>query len=206
MLAGVSTEHAQGRGQPGRPRSSRADRAILTAAVELLAEVGYPAMSIEAVAARARVSKPTIYRRYPSKEALVADAIEALREEIPVPDTGTLSGDIDALLADAVPMVQTPLARQTMAMIISSATSSPQFATLYAQQYLLPRREAFARVLERAKARGEICSDVDSGLVFDFVSGLMFHALVFEPADESYNLYIRRAVRFLLDRLRESDR
>ena len=83
----------------GRPRTSEADRAILTAAVELLAERGLAAMSIEEVAARAGVGKATIYRRWPSKGLLALDAFVAVfREQQPLPDTGTLRGDLIAAL------------------------------------------------------------------------------------------------------------
>src|SRR6476620_10356561 len=79
----------------GRPRSQEADRAILTATVELLAERGLAAMSIEEVAARAGVGKTTIYRRWPSKGLLALDAfVGSFREEQPLPDTGTLRGDL----------------------------------------------------------------------------------------------------------------
>src|SRR5689334_16497704 len=79
----------------GRPRSQEADRAILTATVELLAERGLAAMSIEEVAARAGVGKTTIYRRWPSKGLLALDAfVDSFREEQPLPDTGTLRGDL----------------------------------------------------------------------------------------------------------------
>jgi len=84
-------------------------------------------------------------------------------------------------------------------MIISAASSSPQFARIYSTKYLMPRREAFSVVLERAKLRKEIREDIDNGLI-DFVSGIMFHALVFEPTAEPYEVvYIRRAVNFLLE-------
>jgi len=199
MLAEMET--AKIKKQHGRPRSARADQAIFQATLTLLAEVGYQAMSIEAIASRAAVSKPTIYRRYRSKEELVADAIETMREEIPIPDTGSLATDIHSLLLNAIQMVQTPLARQTMAMIISSATSSPQFAAIYATKYLIPRRAAFGLILDRAKDRQEVRLEVDNGLVFDFVSGLIFHALVFEPQHETYEVYILRAVKFFLDSL-----
>ena len=86
---------ARRRAQRGRPRSQEADRAILTAAVELLAERGLAAMSIEEVAARAGVGKTTIYRRWPSKGLLALDAfVASFREEQPLPDTGTLRGDL----------------------------------------------------------------------------------------------------------------
>src|SRR5690349_25172745 len=84
-----------GAARRGRPRSQEADRAILTATVELLAERGLAAMSIEEVAARAGVGKTTIYRRWPSKGLLALDAfVDSFREEQPLPDTGTLRGDL----------------------------------------------------------------------------------------------------------------
>src|SRR6266699_2304041 len=101
-----------GGGAPrGRPRSQEADRAILTAAVDLLAERGLAAMSIEEVAARAGVGKTTIYRRWPSKGLLALDAfVTSFREEQPLPDTGTLRGDLLAALHAWVRAVtQTPM-------------------------------------------------------------------------------------------------
>ena len=77
---------------PGRPRSIQSHQAMLKATLELLAEVGFEAMSIDAIATRARVGKTTIYRRYAGKEELVADAIESIREEVVIPNTGSLWG------------------------------------------------------------------------------------------------------------------
>jgi AcrR family transcriptional regulator len=133
---------------PGRPRSVESHQAILQATLELLAEVGFDGMSIDAIAARAGVGKTTIYRRYASKEELVADAIESVREEIVIPDTGNLQGDIDALIQNAAQITLSPLGRQTVAMIISSASSNAQFAQIYWTKYLQPRRKTFAIVLQ----------------------------------------------------------
>lgn len=101
------------------------------------AEVGYDRMSIDAIAARAGVGKPNIYRCYKSKEKLVADAIERLRQDVIIPKTGSFWGDIEALIQSAAQITLTPLGRQTVAMIISSATSNPQFAQVYWTNYLL---------------------------------------------------------------------
>src|ERR1700736_6291349 len=97
----------------GRPRSQEADRAILTAAVELLAERGLAAMSIEEVAARAGVGKATIYRRWSSKGLLALDAfVASFQEQQPLPDTGTLRGDLIAALTAWVRAVtQTSMGR-----------------------------------------------------------------------------------------------
>lgn len=183
---------------PGRPRSIQSHQAMLQATLELLAQVGFDAMSIDAIAARAKVGKTTIYRRYSSKEELVADAIESLRSEVIIPDTNNLWSDIDALLDSAAQITLSPLGRQTVAMIIAAASSNQRFAKIYWEKYLQPRREAFAMVLERAKTRGEISANVDSDLVFDTMSGIMLYALIFPPAQESWLAYIRRALAFLL--------
>jgi AcrR family transcriptional regulator len=181
----------------GRPRSDRSHQAILQATLELLAEVGFDPMSIEAISARARVGKTTIYRRYTSKEELVADAIESIREEIVLPDTGNLHSDIDELIQNAARITLSPLGRQAVAKIVSSAASNPQFARIYWTKYLEPRRKDFAIVLERAKARKEISQNVDSDLIFDLMSGIMLYALIFQPTSD-WNSYIRSALDLLL--------
>ena len=182
---------------PGRPRSAASHQAMLTATLELLAEVGFEAMSIEAIAARAGVGKTTIYRRYSNKNELVADAIESVREEILIPNTGSLWGDIDALIENAAQITLTPLGRQAVAMIISSASSNPGFAQVYWENYLQPRRQAFDIVIERAKERQEISTEVESGLVFDTMSGIMLYAMIFPPI-EPWTAYVRRALSLLL--------
>src|SRR3954470_4023103 len=88
----------------GRPRDPRRRQAILDAATHLLTEVGYDRMTVDALAARAGVSKPTIYRRWPGgKPEIVADAIRSKRAEAgELPDTGSLRGDLMALLGGVV--------------------------------------------------------------------------------------------------------
>jgi AcrR family transcriptional regulator len=142
--------------------------------------------------------KPTIYRRYPSKAELVADAIESRREEYVIPNTGSLWGDIEALITSAAHITFNPLGRQTVAMMISSATSNPEFAQVYWTKYLQPRRQAFAVVYERAKTRYEISTDLDPDLVFDVISGLMLYALVFPDGTKAWEVYIRQTIQLLL--------
>jgi AcrR family transcriptional regulator len=184
----------------GRPRSIQSHQAMLQSTLELLAEVGFDRLSIDAIAARAGVGKTTIYRRYASKEELVADAIESVREEIVIPNTGNLSDDIAALIQNAAQITLTPLGRQTVAMIISSAASNSQFAQIYWTKYLQPRRQTFAIVIDRAKARTEVPDDLDADLVFDTMSAIMLYALIFPPTAESWEAYVRRALRLLLRR------
>jgi AcrR family transcriptional regulator len=183
---------------PGRPRSAQSHQAMLQATLELLAEVGFETMSIEAIATRAGVGKTTIYRRYSGKAELVVDAIESIREEIIIPDTGSLWGDMDALIQNAAHISLNLLGRQSVAMIISSASSNAEFAQIYWTKYLQPRREAFAVVLERAKTRQEVKLDLDPGLVFDTMSGIMLYAMIFPPTSEAWETYVRRALALIL--------
>ncbi len=182
----------------GRPRSIHADQAILQATLDLLAEVGYESMSIEAIASRAGVGKTTIYRRYTSKEELVADAIESLRDDLAIPDTGSFWGDMDILINNAAKKIDSPLGRQTLALIISTASSNPQFAEVYWTKYTKLRREAFSKVLERAKSRGEIHKHADVDLIIDLVSGSLYYALIFKPTTEPVRAYMRRTMNLLL--------
>jgi AcrR family transcriptional regulator len=198
---------------PGRPRSIRSHQAMLQATLELLAEVGFDAMSIEAIAARAGIGKTTIYRRYATKAELVADAIlqgrgfanESIRAEVVIPDTGNLQGDIDALIQNAAQITLSPLGRQTVVTIVSSAASNAQFAQIYWTKYLQPRRKTFAIVVERAKGRNEISTDLDADLVFDTMSAIMLYALIFQPTSESWTAYVRRSLSLLLSNARSQD-
>jgi AcrR family transcriptional regulator len=172
---------------------------MLQAALALLGEVGFEAMSIEAIAARAGVSKATIYRHYRTKAELVADAIETIREEVLLPDTGSLWTDLEALIENAAQITLTPIGRQSAALIISSAASNSEFAQIYWEKYLQPRRQAFAIVLDRAKARGEVPLTLDPGLGFDLISSIMLYALIFPPTTESWMTYVRRALSLVFE-------
>jgi AcrR family transcriptional regulator len=182
----------------GRPRSDKSHQAMLQAALELLGKVGFDGISIEAIASRAGVGKTTIYRRYSGKAELIADAIESMREAVLIPDTGNLTSDIDKLIENAAQISLNPLGRQTVSMIISSASSNSEFAQIYWKKYLQPRREAFDIVIKRAKSRNEVSQDLDSGLVFDTMSGIMLYAMIFQPTTESWEDYVRRSLRLIL--------
>lgn len=183
---------------PGRPRSEKSHQAMLLATLELLAEVGFDGMSIDAIAARAKVGKTTIYRRYTNKEELVADALDKIPEEVVIPDTGTVWEDLEALIQNIAQITLNPLGRQIVAMIISHTSTNPQFAQIYWTKYLQPRREAFVAVIERAKARREVRENLDPLLAFDSISGMMLYTLVFPVSSESWENYSRRALRLVL--------
>src|SRR5580658_7579299 len=169
-----------GTGAPrGRPRSQEADRAILTATAELLADRGLSAMSIEEVAARAGVGKTTIYRRWPSKGLLALDAfVTSFRDAQPPNDTGTLRGDLLAALHAWVHAVtQTPMGR-ILTGLIAEAQHDPELRGAWRDRVLEPLRVQHRIMLDRAIERGEIPSSVDRDVVLDLFFGAAEHRLL----------------------------
>ncbi|QBD75645.1 TetR/AcrR family transcriptional regulator [Ktedonosporobacter rubrisoli] len=160
------------RRKPGRPRSKEAHQAILDATLEILAEVGLQAMSIEQVAARAAVGKKTIYRRWSSKEALVSEAIRNLQADMPVIDTGHLRADLISMYRTAWQSLQNrPLIRPLYLRLLSECEANPAVFQVFVAQLALPRFQQFVQMVEKAQARGEIRQDLDLQLVTDLLIG-----------------------------------
>lgn len=165
-------------GRRGRPRDRQADDAILAATRELLAEVGFERLTVTDVATRAGVGRPTVYRRYPSKEALIAASVEALRSDEPAPDTGSLCGDIREELLPRAPALGEPLVLQFLAMLLVSNANRSEFAETYWREAVAQRRDAFSEVFERAKARGELPGQLEVDLAIDVVAGAVLYQLI----------------------------
>ena len=163
----------------GRPRSAEADRAILTATVDLLAERGLAAMSIEEVAARAGVGKTTIYRRWPSKGLLALDAfVISFRAEQPQPDTGSLRGDMLSALHAWVRAVTQTAMGPMLTGLIADAQHDPELRGAWRDRVLEPMRTQHRVMLDRAIERGEIPATVDRDVVLDLFFGAAEHRLL----------------------------
>ena len=173
---------------PGRPRSLEADEAILEAAVDVFAEVGLEALTMEGVAARAGVSKNTVYRRYRNKLDLVVSAVRCYTNVgAPPPDTGTTRGDVHALVDDLVAIVTaTPMGRM-LPILVAARTHTPELDVAYAE-IVADKRERSAAVVRRGIERGDFCADVDLDAVVDaFVSPVFYRFLVTNaPLDEAF--------------------
>ena len=173
----------------GRPRSPEADRAILVATVELLAERGLGAMSIEEIAARAGVGKATIYRRWPSKGLLALDAfVASFAAQQPLPDTGTLRGDLTAALRAWVRAVTVTPMGSVLAGLIGEAQHDPSLRAAWRDRVLEPLRRRHRIMLDRAVDRGEISASVDQEVVLDLFFGAAQHRLLLGhlPLDDTF--------------------
>jgi AcrR family transcriptional regulator len=169
---------------PGRPRSAQADEAILRAALDLLAAEGYRALTMEAVRERSGVGKATLYRRYGSKEELVRAAIVHLNNDIPMPqDTGSLAGDFAATAQKILAGAARTGALALMPRLLSEVAGDPEMHALFSEHLVEPRRRVVRGIVERAKTRGEIRSDVDSELAVDLMVGPFIYRLIIAGGD-----------------------
>jgi AcrR family transcriptional regulator len=158
-----------------RPRSVACDHAILDAALTEYATNGLDGMSVDAVAARAGVSKATIYRRYPSKAALVVAATFTIAEETaPKPDTGSLRGDLSANLQNLRKLVCDPVLGQAIKRIQVDALQNEELAQMH-EEFVAERRHATRAQLERAIERGELRDDTDLDFALDTIAAPLFY-------------------------------
>jgi AcrR family transcriptional regulator len=163
----------------GRPRSEKARVAILRAAADLLLDDGAARVSMDAVADRAGVSKATIYRWWPSKERLALEAlVEWAATSSPPRDTGTLRGDLLALVRPWVRDIHKRPFGRVIAALITQAQSDPEFAAVYRSDYVERRREPMRAVFVRAIDRGEASADLDIEVALDLIYGALYHRLL----------------------------
>jgi AcrR family transcriptional regulator len=183
----------------GRPRSERARNAILDATANLLLERGLGAVSMDAVAGRAGVSKATIYRWWPTKETLALDAVYHEWETVrPRPRrTSSLRGDLLSVLRPWVRLInQRPYSR-LMAALIAKAQTDRAFAQEYRAHFLEPRRQHAAEIFQRAIERGEIAADTNVDVSLDLLYGPFYHRMLqgHGPVDDRF---MRDVVEFLV--------
>jgi AcrR family transcriptional regulator len=140
----------------GRPRDPSRDGVIRAAILSLLADVGYGALTMDAVAAEAGVGKATIYRRWRTKEDLVVDTISDIsRAEITPAETGSLEGDLREMLRTIVDVVTGPTGAATQS-LLSTVPHNPALAAAFREGPIGVWRQCFGQIFARAEARGEL--------------------------------------------------
>jgi AcrR family transcriptional regulator len=157
--------------RPGRPRSAQAHTAILDAAVALFVEEGFEGMGVEAVAARAGAGKATIYRRWPSKEDLVIDAIAGVLAEAPATDTGEVREDLVQLARELHGLMGSSTTGGVFPRMAAEVARGSRLGRLYGERVIGPRRAALARALHCGIARGELPVGTDVELAIDLLVG-----------------------------------
>ena len=163
---------------PARRRES-SRQAILAATGELCGQIGYGRLTIEAIAARAGVSKKTIYRWWPSKGAVVLELVDQTASLATAPpDTGDLAADLHSLLAEVIGIIDPPHT-SLGAGLIAEALQDPALAAEVRERIIRPRIATFEKRLRRAQDVGQLHPDADLDVALDLLYGPLYHRLVF---------------------------
>ncbi|WP_285778291.1 TetR/AcrR family transcriptional regulator [Microtetraspora sp. NBRC 13810] len=162
----------------GRPRSAKADQAIIDAVLDLIGEgVGVSELSIEAIATRAGVGKTTIYRRWSNKEDLVVDALAALKAPLPAFPGTSVRDDLILYLNVIRQESGNPRTRCVMNIAMSEQDRHPRLAERFHEVAVEPRRAALRAVLHRGMETGEIRRDIDVEIAMAVIGGAMVWSL-----------------------------
>jgi AcrR family transcriptional regulator len=175
------SEEPRRRPHTGRRRNDAAADAILDAALRLLSAPG-AAVTVDAIAAEAGVGKQTIYRWWPSKGAVVADALarHALTV-VPERDTGSLAGDLTAFLTDSFRGLDDESYVARLREIVAAAQTDPAVAEVFAD-FTATRRAALRAILERGRGRGELAAGADLDMLVDMAYGVLYYRLLVRHA------------------------
>ena len=187
MAALITTEVPRS-SRGGRPRDPSRDSVIRAAILRLLADVGYGALTMDAVASEAGVGKATIYRRWRTKQDLVVDTISDLnRAEATPPDTGSLEGDLRLMLRSLVSVITGPTGAATLS-LLSTVPHQPALAEAFRDGPLAVWRHAFEQIWARAEQRGEVRPGVAGSVPAETTSALLVQRwlLTGEPVNEAY--------------------
>jgi AcrR family transcriptional regulator len=164
---------------PGRPRDPRVDRSILEAALELLADGGLEALTIEAVAARAGVARTTVYRRWRAKDELVLAVLDDVAARLmPAPNLGDTRADLVAVVDTAVRVLTSTTIGRLMAALVSELPRNAELAQAFRRHLVDVRRRELRAVLDRGLARGELRAGVDTDAVPDLLIGPVYYRVL----------------------------
>jgi AcrR family transcriptional regulator len=168
----------------------RAWKAVLEVATEILETQGYAALTVDAIAAGAGVSKATIYRWWPTKETLALDALYTeWSAAAPVPrDTNSLRGDLVELMAPWARLVTAQPYARVIAALLAKTRADPAFAAEYRQRVIEPRRDQAREIFHRAVERGELQAGIDLEVALDLIYGPLYLRLLQDhaPLDDAF--------------------
>jgi AcrR family transcriptional regulator len=187
-MAALTTTEVPRSSRGGRPRDPSRDSVIRAAILRLLADVGYGALTMDAVASEAGVGKATIYRRWRTKQDLVVDTISDLnRAEATPPDTGSLEGDLRLMLRSLVSVITGPTGAATLS-LLSTVPHQPALAEAFRDGPLAVWRHAFEQIWARAEQRGEVRPGVAGTVAAETTSALLVQRwlLTGRPVDDAF--------------------
>lgn len=156
--------------------------------------MGYDAVTMDGIAARAGVGKATVYRRWKRRETLVADAITRIVEQMTMPDTGSIEGDLLVMLRGNAMLYADPASRALLSGLVAAMARSAPIAEAVRSGFVATRHDALRRVVERAVARGELRKGADVDVALALLNGAPFYRFLIE-GDEVDDRLVRGVVR-----------
>lgn len=177
----TAVESGNDTAKPGRRRSPEAHEAIMDATIEMLQEVGYSRLTVEGVAARARVGKTTVYRWWPSKTSLVIETLDRYLDLPPLDPSGDARADIRALIQRIADVFAGPPLGEVLPALAVDLTRDPEAAEQF-RHMLGPRRAANAAVLYHAAGRGDLPHDIDPHALLDILAGAILYRSLMRAA------------------------
>ena len=163
-----------GKRPPGRPRSEQARQAILRTTLKILGKNGFSDFKIEEVAAHASVGKATVYRWWPNKGALIADAFaSSTTRKLRFPDTGSVYADMSQQMRQLIKVFRSRRGRIVSA-ILAAGQSDKDLIEAFRERFLWPRRREAYATLRRGIERGELRRDLDPDLLLDSLYGPIY--------------------------------
>ena len=178
-------------------RSESSRRAILDAVLALCRQEGYARLSIEAIAARAGVGKQTIYRWWPSKGAVLLEALQGeAAAAAAYPDTGDLAADMRATINEVVGFLANPQFGPPLAALIAEAQQDPALGPVLLERYIRPLRAPIADRLRRAQQAGQLPETLDVDAILEVILGALYHRLLLPsgPLDAAYANFVVNTV------------
>ncbi|MFZ0773538.1 MAG: TetR/AcrR family transcriptional regulator [Terriglobales bacterium] len=183
------SDGTNGKRPPGRPRSEESRQSILRSTLKLLKQPGgFPELSIEAIAADANVGKTTVYRWWPTKAALVADAFFASAEdELQFPNTGSVQRDMSLQMRRVIRIFRSDRGK-VVAALLAGGQSDPELLEAFRERFLWPKRRQAYQTLQRGIDRGELPADSDLDLILDSLYGPIYMRFLIrhDKLDESF--------------------
>ncbi|MEU8700274.1 TetR/AcrR family transcriptional regulator [Streptomyces sp. NPDC049967] len=179
----------------GRPRSAAADEAILEATRASLVDLGWSKLTMGDVATRAGVAKTTLYRRWAGKNELVVDAVAVLFDELELPDLGSLSADVQAVVLQFAALLERPETQTALMAVVAESTRDEALRTRIRDSIVDRQKRLVLRGRQRAQDRGELPVEQDevtaaltADLVFDVIAGAVVHRVLVsaEPVDADW--------------------
>ncbi|MCZ4499706.1 MAG: transcriptional regulator, TetR family [Marmoricola sp.] len=192
MIKGESTKES------GRPRDTRIDAAVLSAAAELLAEVGYADLTMAAIADRAGTSRPAVYRRWPSKAHLVHEAAFGDGQDAGPVQTGSFAADLREVVRRTTEVLTTPLARLAVPGLVAEAATDTVLHQRLLERFSTEGWRGFDDYLAAAVDRGELSADVDALVMLEIVIGAVIAAMLIRGPDGLDDAWVDATTKILL--------